>query len=86
MYIVSSKLLTSLLVVVSEQKTNCELMRDMGLVTKLLNILRDIHLSLPTIQTIASVICELLTGAPDPHGILRCVFVFYIFYFYFKIV
>ncbi|KAK7508020.1 hypothetical protein BaRGS_00000985, partial [Batillaria attramentaria] len=55
----------------SEAKTNCELMRDMGLVTKLLNVLRDSQLSLPTINTIASVICELLSGTPDPHGILR---------------
>jgi len=55
----------------SESKTNCELMRGMGLVTKLLTVLRDPQLSLSTTNTIASVICELLTGAPDPHGLLR---------------
>ncbi|XP_076455501.1 WD repeat and FYVE domain-containing protein 3-like isoform X2 [Babylonia areolata] len=55
----------------SENKLNCELMRDMGVVRKLLNILRDVQLSVSTTHTIASVICELLTGAPDPHGLLR---------------
>ncbi|XP_070185825.1 WD repeat and FYVE domain-containing protein 3-like isoform X2 [Littorina saxatilis] len=55
----------------SEAKTNCELMRDMGLVNKLLNILRDVQLSVSTTNTIASVICELFTGAPDSYGLLR---------------
>ena len=55
----------------SDSKQNCELMRDMGLVMKLLNILQDVQLSVSTTHTIANVVCELLSGAPDPHGLLR---------------
>lgn len=55
----------------SEQTTNHQLMRDIGLVSRLLHILQDQKLTQSTIQTISSVISVLLQTPPDQNGLLR---------------
>lgn len=55
----------------SDLKSNVHLMREVGLVSRLLHILKDHKLSHQTIQTIASVISVLLQGASDSNSLLR---------------
>ncbi|KAH9494853.1 WD repeat and FYVE domain-containing protein 3, partial [Bulinus truncatus] len=55
----------------SEQKSNHNIMRNIGLSTKLLHILKDHKLSLSTCQSIANVLGELLSGPSDQAGLLR---------------
>ncbi|XP_064637335.1 WD repeat and FYVE domain-containing protein 3-like isoform X3 [Lineus longissimus] len=55
----------------SELQSNLKLMREVGLVNKLLHILKDSTLSAITIQTIVSVLQVLLTSCPDQKSILR---------------
>ena len=47
-------------------------MHSIGLVIKMLNVLRDANLSTETAQTIANVIYELLlNGSLEPHSLRR---------------
>ncbi|CAI9723395.1 repeat and FYVE domain-containing 3-like isoform X2 [Octopus vulgaris] len=55
----------------SDHKSNLYLMREVGLVPRLLHILKDHKLSQQTTQTIASVISVLLQGASDSNSLLR---------------
>ncbi|GFN82004.1 WD repeat and fyve domain-containing protein 3, partial [Plakobranchus ocellatus] len=55
----------------SEQRINHNIMRNMGLAGKLLHILHDPRLSLQTVQSIANVLAELLSGPPDHPSLLR---------------
>lgn len=55
----------------SDQVSNFQLMRDIGLTSRLLHILKDTNLSEATIDTITNVIYVLLQGPPDQHGLLR---------------
>ncbi len=57
----------------SEQKNNMRLMQDLGLVPKLLHILKDETLSHHTVQTLASVISVLLAGGYFAPSLLRWV-------------
>ena len=57
----------------SDQKGNLRLMQELGLVGKLLHILKDPNLSRITMQTIASVLTVLLSGATHAPSILRFV-------------
>ena len=55
----------------SEQISNFQLMRDIGLVSRLLHILKDNKLTQASIDTITSVIHVLLQSPPDNHSLLR---------------
>ncbi|XP_052069301.1 WD repeat and FYVE domain-containing protein 3-like isoform X1 [Mytilus californianus] len=55
----------------SEQISNFQLMRDIGLVSRLLHILKDNKLTQASIDTITSVIHVLLQSPPDHHSLLR---------------
>ncbi|KAI8741991.1 WD repeat and FYVE domain-containing protein 3 isoform X1 [Biomphalaria glabrata] len=55
----------------SEQKSNYSIMKNIGLSTKLLHILKDQKLPLTTVQSIANVLGELLSGSSDHAGLLR---------------
>ncbi|BFZ02583.1 hypothetical protein BsWGS_05621 [Bradybaena similaris] len=55
----------------SELKSNHSIMRNMGLTTKLLHILKDYKLPIQTVQSVANVLGELLAGPPDHPGLLR---------------
>ncbi|XP_041362357.1 WD repeat and FYVE domain-containing protein 3-like isoform X2 [Gigantopelta aegis] len=54
-----------------ESKMNHAIMRDIGLVSRLLHILADNKLSTLTIHTIATVVKELLLGPPEASSLLR---------------
>ena len=55
----------------SEQRSNLRLMQDLGLVLKLLHILKDETLSHSTVQTLANVISVLLAGGYFAPSLLR---------------
>ncbi|KAL4240237.1 WD repeat and FYVE domain-containing protein 3 [Mactra antiquata] len=55
----------------SDQSNNLRLMREMGLVSRLLHVLRDPRLPQATIETMASVIGLLLEGTPDGQALLK---------------
>ncbi|XP_035824115.1 WD repeat and FYVE domain-containing protein 3 isoform X2 [Aplysia californica] len=55
----------------SEQRSNHSIMRKLGLTNKLLHILKDPRLAVPTVQSISNVLGELLSGPPDHAGLLR---------------
>lgn len=55
----------------SDQSNNFQLMRDLGMVGRLLHILKDNQLTPATIRTISSVITVLLQGTPDPVSMLK---------------
>ncbi|XP_069124433.1 WD repeat and FYVE domain-containing protein 3-like isoform X2 [Argopecten irradians] len=55
----------------SDQVSNFQLMRDIGLTSRLLHILKDTKLSEATIDTITNVVYVLLQGPPDQHSLLR---------------
>ncbi|XP_056017801.1 WD repeat and FYVE domain-containing protein 3-like isoform X2 [Ostrea edulis] len=55
----------------SDQSSNFQLMRDLGMVARLLHILKDNQLTPATIKTISSVITVLLQGTPDPSALLK---------------
>ena len=46
-------------------------MRSLGLTLKLLHILQDPRLAVATMQALANVLGELLSGTPDLEGIMR---------------
>ncbi|XP_048248442.1 WD repeat and FYVE domain-containing protein 3-like isoform X1 [Haliotis rufescens] len=55
----------------SDQKVNHGMMRQIGLVERLLHVMHDVRLSQLTIQTVSSVLHELLQGPPDIPALLR---------------
>ncbi|XP_061175428.1 WD repeat and FYVE domain-containing protein 3-like isoform X2 [Saccostrea echinata] len=55
----------------SEQSSNFQLMRDLGMVGRLLHILKDNQLTPATIKAISSDITVLLQGAPDYAALLK---------------
>ena len=55
----------------SDQSANFQLMRDLGMVGRLLHIMKDNQLTAATIRTISSVITVLLQGTPDPGSMLK---------------
>ncbi|KAL3875787.1 hypothetical protein ACJMK2_033704 [Sinanodonta woodiana] len=55
----------------SDQMGNRKLMREKGLGSRLLHILKGPCLSRPTMETIASVLGVLLDGQPDPPALLK---------------
>ena len=55
----------------SDQTNNFQLMRDIGLVSRLLHILKDNKLTVASIDTITSVIHVLLQSPSDSHSLLR---------------
>lgn len=63
----------SLVVFGSDQKANLMLMHEIGLVSRLLHILKDPSLPQATIDTIASVLTVMLQGNLDGHSLLRYV-------------
>ncbi|XP_059163899.1 WD repeat and FYVE domain-containing protein 3-like isoform X2 [Physella acuta] len=55
----------------SELKTNQSIMKSMDLTTKLLHILKDPRLPIPTVQSVGNVLGEILAGPSDHSGLLR---------------
>ena len=55
----------------SEQKNNLRLMQELGLVTKLLYILKDENLTQATVETVTSVIAVLIGGGYFGPSLLR---------------
>ena len=56
---------------ISDQANNLKLMREIGLVQRLLHVMRDPRLSQATLETMASVVGLLLEGPPDPQALLK---------------
>ncbi len=55
----------------SEQKNNLRLMQELGLVTKLLYILKDENLTHATVETVTGVIAVLIGGGYFGPSLLR---------------
>ncbi|XP_050392525.2 WD repeat and FYVE domain-containing protein 3 [Patella vulgata] len=55
----------------ADAKANSMMMRDIGLVSGLLHVLKDVNLSVHTTRTICNVIGELLLSTPDHQSLLR---------------